>query len=234
MTGAVGGGPGGVAGGGGDLADLADLPEGSWPALHDLARRMGPPLFHTMYRLRWHGARRVPPAGPVVLVANHSAFVDGPLLLGTVGRRSVFLVKQEMFAGPLKWLLPRLGQLAVNRGRADRAPLLAAQGVLRGGGMVAVFPEGTRGVGDAAQARGGAAWLARSTGALVVPVVIRGTRRPDGTGRRWRPPVDVLVGEPFAVDGQRGRAGLTVATEQVRAALAALVDELDGLRGGHR
>jgi 1-acyl-sn-glycerol-3-phosphate acyltransferase len=185
-----------------------------------------------MYRLHWHGARRVPPAGPVVLVANHSAFVDGPLLFGTAGRRAVFLVKQEMFSGPLKWALPRIGQLAVHRGRPDRAPLLAAQGVLRGGGMVAVFPEGTRGVGDAAQARNGAAWLARSTGALVAPVVIRGTRRPDGLGRRLRPRVDILVGEPFTVDGERGRAGLAAATEQIRAALAALVDELDGLRGG--
>lgn len=209
-----------------------ELPAGSWPALHDLARWVGTWLFVPMYRLRLHGLSNVPATGPVVLVANHSAFVDGPLLFGMFGRRTVFLVKQEMFQGPAGPALRRIGQLAVRRGEPDRAPLLAAQGVLRGGGLVAVFPEGTRGSGDAASARNGAAWLARSTGAVMVPVVCRGTRRPDGAGRRFRPRVDVLVGEPFEVNGERGRAGLAAATEQVRVALVALIAELDGLRGG--
>lgn len=208
-----------------------DLPDGSWPVLHDLARWIGTWLFAPMYRLRLYNVGNVPRTGPVVLVANHSAFVDGPLLFGMFRRRAVFLVKEEMFAGAVGWPLRRIGQLAVRRDVPDRAPLLAAQRVLRGGGMVAVFPEGTRGAGDAASARNGAAWLARSTDAVIVPVVCRGTRRPNGASRRFRPRVDVLVGEPFECNGERGRAGLAAATEQVRAALAALVAELDGLRG---
>ena len=113
----------------------------------------------------------------MVLVANHSAFVDGPLLFGLVGRRAVFLIKQEMFRGPLAWLLRRIGQLAVRRGEPDPAPLRAAVGVLRGGGMVGVFPEGTRGAGDVAAAQHGAAWLARAAGAVVLPVVVPGDPR---------------------------------------------------------
>ncbi|HEY2204170.1 MAG TPA: lysophospholipid acyltransferase family protein [Pseudonocardia sp.] len=207
----------------------ADLPPGSWPPLHDLARWIGTWLFRPIYRMHRHGAR-IPATGPVVLVANHSAFIDGPLLYGAFGRRTVFLVKKEMFAGPLAWVLPRIGQLAVDRGRPDRAPLMAAQAILRGGGLVAVFPEGTRGTGDMTSARSGAAWLARTTGAVVVPLVCRGTRRPDGAGRRFRPRVDVVVGEPFRVSDKRGRTGLTEATEQVRSALAGLIVELDRTR----
>lgn len=208
-----------------------DLPPGSWPALQDLARWVGTWLFTPMYRLCLHNLGNVPRTGAVVLVANHSAFVDGPLLFGMFGRRAVFLVKQEMVAGVVGWALRRIGQIGVRRGTPDRPALLAAQRVLRGGGMVAVFPEGTRGAGDAASARNGAAWLARSTGALVVPVVCRGTRRPDGSSRRFRPRVDVLVGEPFECTGERGRAGLAAATEQVRLALTGLIEELDQLRG---
>jgi 1-acyl-sn-glycerol-3-phosphate acyltransferase len=208
-----------------------DLPEGSWPVLHDLARWIGTWLFVPIYRLRLNRVANVPATGSVVLVANHSASVDGPLLFGMFHRRTVFLVKQEMFRGPVGWGLRRIGQLSVRRGTPDRTPLLAAQRVLRGGGMVAVFPEGTRGAGDAASARNGAAWLARSTGAVLVPVVCRGTRRRAGARRRLRPRVDVLVGEPFEVSGERGRAGLASATEQVRVALVALIAELDGLRG---
>jgi 1-acyl-sn-glycerol-3-phosphate acyltransferase len=135
-----------------------------------------------------------------------------------------------MFRGALGWVLPRLGQLPVRRGQADRAPLMAALRVLRAGGLVSVFPEGTRGAGDVADAQHGAAWLARSTGARVLPVVCRGTRRPDGSRRRWRPRVDVLVGKPFEVSAGGGRAGLAAATEQVRSGLAALVTEVDVLR----
>lgn len=205
-----------------------DLPPGSWPWMHDLARWIGTWLFRPFYRLRLHHLDRLPARGPVVVVANHSAFVDGPMLFGLMRRRAVFLVKHEMFAGPVGWALPRIGQLAVRRGEPDRKPLMAAVAVLRGGGLIGVFPEGTRGTGDVEAAQHGAAWLARTTGAAVVPVVFRGTRH---TGsRRFRPRVDVLVGEPLNITGGKGRAGLAAATETIRAALAGLVIELDDVR----
>lgn len=209
---------------------MSDLPAGTWPWLHDLARWVGTWLFVPVFRVRVHHGDRIPASGPVVLVANHSAMVDGPLLFGLLGRRTVFFVKQEMFTGPLGWVLQRIGQLAVRRGEPDRRPLMAAVGVLKADGLVAVFPEGTRGSGDVAAAQHGAAWLARSTGAVVLPVVCRGTRRPDGTRRRWRPRVDILVGEPLGIPGGGGRDGLTAATETVRAALAGMVRELDAIR----
>jgi 1-acyl-sn-glycerol-3-phosphate acyltransferase len=212
----------------------AELPDGSWPWFHDLARWVGTWLYGPVFRLRLLQLWQVPSSGPVVLVANHSAFVDGPLLFGQFHRRVVFLVKQEMFAGAMGWALHKLGQLAVRRGEPDRAPLLAAQRVLRSGGMVAVFPEGTRGTGDALAAHNGAAWLARSTGAVVVPVVCRGTHRARNSRRRFRPRVDVLVGQPFEVNGERGRAGLAAATEEIRVALVSLIAELDELRASGR
>lgn len=207
-----------------------DLPPGTSPRLHDLARWLGFWSFRPFLRVQVHHGDRIPATGPVVLVANHSALVDGPLLFGLLGRRAVFLAKHEMFRGPLAWLLPRIGQLAVRRGEPDRAPLQAAVTVLRGRGLVGVFPEGTRGRGDVAAAHHGAAWLARTTGATVLPVVIRGTRRHPGVRRRVRPRVDVLVGRPLAIPPGGGRAGLTAATETVRAALAGLVVELDQVR----
>jgi len=211
-------------------SDPPDLPPGCWGWLHDLARWIGGWLFVPFFRLHRHHLERMPSDGPVVLVANHSSLVDGPLMLGLAGRRIVFLVKRELFEGPTGWMLFRIGQIAVRRGEVDRAPLLAAQAVLRAGGVVGVFPEGTRGTGEAASARNGAAWLARSTGAVVVPVACRGTYRRSGARRRFRPRVDVLMGEPFPVNGERGRAGLAAATEQIRTALSGLVVELDGLR----
>lgn len=210
------------------------LPEHGLGWLHDLARWIGTWLWRPFYRVRVRHGERIPATGPVVLVANHSAFVDGPLLFGMFGRRVVFLVKAEMFTGPLRVLLPALGQIPVRRDVVDRRPLTAAVGVLRDGGMVGVFPEGTRGTGEVSAARQGAAWLARSAGAPLLPVAVRGTRRPDGGRRRLRPRVDVLVGEPLPAPSAPGREGLTVATTEIATALRTLVRELETPREGQQ
>jgi 1-acyl-sn-glycerol-3-phosphate acyltransferase len=207
------------------------LPDGAWPWFHDLTRWIGSWLFFAVYRLRVHGRERIPVAGPVVVVANHSAAVDGPLLYGLLGRRCVFLVKHEMYRGVLGLLLRRIGQLPVRRGEPERTPLLAAMRVLRAGGVVAVFPEGSRGEGNVLTAHHGAAWLARASSAAVLPVAVRGTRR--AGARRLRPRVDVLVGRPVQVPSGGGKAGLTTATERVRAELGSLVSELDSIRAGN-
>ncbi|WP_433270598.1 lysophospholipid acyltransferase family protein [Actinosynnema sp. CS-041913] len=206
------------------------LPPGTLPWLMDFGRWIARGPFSWAFRVRVSGRSNLPSTGPVVVVANHSSMVDGPVLLGALPRRVVFLIKQEMFRGAAGWGLRRIGQLAVRRGVPDREPLLAAQRVLRAGGVVGVFPEGTRGSGDVAQAQQGAAWLARSTGAVVVPVACRGTLRPPGSGRRFRPVVDVLVGAPFELPADKGRQALEKATEQVRDRLATLVAELDSRR----
>lgn len=210
------------------------MPEGTWQWLQGFTRWIGTWCFFVGYRLQVRHRKRIPPSGPVVVVANHSAMVDGPLLYGLLGRRAAFLIKQEMFHGPLGWILPRIGQLPVRRGEVDRAPLLTAVRLLRHDGVVVVFPEGTRGAGDVADAQQGAAWLARNAGATMLPVAIRGTRRPSGSNRRFRPRVDVLVGEPFAVPPGKGRAALVIATGEVRNRLAELVSELDGIRDRER
>lgn len=206
------------------------LPDGAWPVLHDFGRWIGRWLYRPAYRIRVRGLSRVPPAGPVVLVANHSSLIEPQVIFGMLPRRSVFLVKSELAAGLIGWLLVRLGQLAVRRGAADRAALTAAVGVLRAGGMLGVFPEGTRGSGDVTHAEQGAAWLVRATGAVVLPVATRGTLRPSESRRRFRPKLDVLVGEPYRLTVQRGRSGLGEATEEIRRRLADLVHELDEQR----
>ncbi|HEY0638336.1 MAG TPA: lysophospholipid acyltransferase family protein [Pseudonocardiaceae bacterium] len=208
-----------------------ELPDGTNVRLHDFTRWIGTWVFHVIFRLRVHGAANIPATGPVVLVSNHSAFIDGPLLYGLAGRRCVFLVKHEVYRGPLGWFLRAIGQVPVRRGEPDRTPLLTSVRVLRAGGLVGVFPEGTRGDGEVASARQGAAWLARSADAVVLPVACRGTRRPGGR-RRFRPRVDVLIGPPVAVPSGRGRAALGVATERIRGELTSLVARLDEIRSG--
>ena len=161
------------------------------------------------------------------MVANHQNFMDGAVLFGLLPRRVSFLVKAEAVKGPLGWLLINVGQYALLRGVPDRDPLLKALAQLQAGGAIGIFPEGTRGAGTVAAVFPGAGWLAARSGATVVPVAIRGTNRPAGSGRRFRPAVDVLIGEPFPVEQGGGRRAVAAATESIREHLAALVATLD-------
>ena len=209
---------------------MTGLPEGSVPWLHDLGRWIARWLHRPAYRIRVRGRDRVPPTGSLVLVANHSSLIEPQVIFGVIPRRTVFLVKSELASGVLGRALRLIGQVPVRRGEADRAPLMTAVRLLRDGGVIAVFPEGTRGSGDVDHAEQGAAWLVRASDAVVLPVATRGTFRPDGARRRFRPKLDVLVGPPFRLSVQRGRSGLGEATEEIRRRLSDLVRELDELR----
>ncbi|MCC2333310.1 lysophospholipid acyltransferase family protein [Cellulomonas wangsupingiae] len=191
------------------------------------ARWVGWFLAHVVWDTRVTGAERVPRGGPVVLAANHLTLIDGPLLVGVAPRGLHVLVKSELFHGVVGGFLRAAGQIPVDRTMA-RPALQAALGVLRRGGAVGIFPEGTRGRGTAEQVRAGAAWLAVNGGALVVPVAILGTRRtgesPHGLpGLRRR--VVVEFGEPIdvACTGVSRREAIDRAAESIRAAMGDLV-----------
>ena len=202
-------------------------PPHTGPKGMDRGRRIGIVVNLLTYRVRLHHAERIPTTGPVVVVANHQHLMDGAVLFGCLPRRVSFLVKAEAVKGPLGWLLTNVGQYSIVRGVPDREPLLQALAQLEAGGAIGIFPEGGRGDGNVDSVFAGAGWLAARAGAPVVPVAIRGTVRPPGSRRRFRPPVTALVGQPFSVPVGGGRKPVAEATEAIRVNLAALVQELD-------
>ena len=211
------------------LGGAADpTPADSGPKGMDRGRRIGIALSLGLYRMHIAGMERLPATGAVVVVANHQNFMDGAVLFGALTRRVSFLVKAEAVKGPMGWLLINVGQYALVREVPDREPLLKALAQLKSGGAIGIFPEGTRGAGNVETVFAGAGWLAARSGAAVVPVAIRGTNRPAGRKRRrFRPPVHVLVGDPFPVPQGGGKTAVTAATDAIRVQLAALVASLD-------
>lgn len=172
---------------------------------------------------------RVPADGPVVLAANHTGVLDGPLLIGLAPRPLHVLVKQEMFRGPIGVVLTAAGQIPVDRA-SGRAGLAAGLGVLRRGGAVGIFPEGNRGAGAVSDVRAGVAWLAVNADAPVVPVAIVGSRRTGeslGHVPAVRRRVVLGFGEPVPVADLPGsrRERIAATIEAVQAAMVALLDE---------
>lgn len=190
-------------------------------------RRLAAGVLPAVWRLRAFDAWRVPSTGPVILAVNHSHNVDGPVLAAMAPRPVHFLVKREAFVWPLGVFLRGIGQLPVDRGRPDRAAVTAALAVLRAGGVLGIFPEGTRTNGDFAAIRSGLAYFALRSGAPVVPVAMLGSGDRRGRVIRALPPqrarIDAVFGAPFTVPaggGRRTRAALDEATALLQARLS--------------
>lgn len=193
-----------------------------------LASWVGRGLFGLGYRVDTPGRRLVPRTGPVILAVNHTAFLDGPLVVGVTRRPVHVFSKAELFHGALGVALRGIGQIPVHRDTADLAALSAGLDVLARGGVLAVFPEGSRGKGDFSDMRDGLAWVAMRSGAPIVPVVCMGTGAGGSTiGGIARPGARLTAayGAPFQVpvppDRPRSRTALDAASALVRERLVA-------------
>ena len=160
-------------------------------------------IIRRRYDVRVHHPERFPRRGPAVVTANHIGIIDGPLMAIFAPRPVHALTKIEMFDGKLGRFLKLTGQIPLDRFRTDLLAVRTALRVLREGGAVGVFPEGTRGNGELDTFRRGAAYLAMVTGAPVVPLTFIGSREPGGhtnslPAKRAR--IDIVVGHAIAVE----------------------------------
>ena len=139
-------------------------------------------LYERYWRVSVQGASHVP-AGPVLLVANHSGALpfDGPMLQQALSRERPDLQEARWLAEDQIFHAPMLGTL-MNRLGAVRACPENALRLLDELRPVIVFPEGIQGLSKPfAQryqlkrfGRGGFVKLALRTGAPIVPVAIVG------------------------------------------------------------
>lgn len=159
-------------------------------------------IIRRRYDVRVLHPERFPRRGPVVVAANHVGVIDGPLMAIFAPRPVHALTKIEMFDGRLGAFLRQTGQIPLDRYRADPRAVRTSLRVLRDGGAVGVFPEGTRGGGEIEVFQRGAAYLSLVTGAPVVPLTFIGSREPGG-GTNSLPPrksrIDMVVGQPVPV-----------------------------------
>jgi 1-acyl-sn-glycerol-3-phosphate acyltransferase len=204
----------------------------------EVGRRIGVGLMYGLWRPRVLGAWRVPAAGPVILAVNHSHNIDGPMVMGVAPRPTHFLIKKEAFVGPLDPFLTGIGQLKVDRHTTDRTAITQALDVLSAGGVLGIFPEGTRGEGDFASLRAGLAYFAVRSGAPIVPVAVLGSSERRGRLIRGLPPlrrrIDVVFGDPFDAgdgSGRRTRRALDEATERIQKQLTAHLENARRLTG---
>lgn len=154
------------------------------------------------------GKDNVPGDGALIVVANHLNLADPPILGSSLGRKAIFMAKEELFRSKLLGYLVRsFGAFPVHREQLDRGALRQAKRVLADGMALIMFPEGSRSKNARLQqALPGSALIALRNGAPVLPVGITGTDKFKGV--LWllrRPRVTVNIGRPFSLSSAGGK-----------------------------
>ena len=164
-------------------------------------------ICRLIFSTRITGRDRVPRTGPLLLVSNHISLADPPLLGVATPRQVEFMAMVELFRHPfLAWLIRAVGSFPVDRSRVDHTAAREAIRRLRAGRCISIFPEGGIRLNDQSvlggnpQFKPGVETIALLGGAAVMPVIVRGSRKPYDW-RNWfrHETMSVTFGQPFCL-----------------------------------
>lgn len=210
-----------------------DIGRGSWlyRGIRDLLY-----LFSKLILgLEIHGAGNIPSEGSCILASNHASFLDPPLIgcaAKRVGRAVRFMARDTLYKSIGGVILRNVHTIPLSREKGDVGALRTALKAIKGGNLVALFPEGTRTEDGALhEPKGGVAFLMAKSSVPVLPIYIEGTYRAFPKGAKFVHPckVRLFVGKPIDPaelrSEKKGSEGYKEMGERVMKAIAALRPE---------
>jgi 1-acyl-sn-glycerol-3-phosphate acyltransferase len=199
-------------------------------------------LYLTCFRCRYLHPERVPMTGPVILAANHASFLDPPLIGAGFNRMVNYLARDTLFKVPVVGaLLQSWKVVPVDREGGGGAGLKAILDRLMEGGVILLFPEGTRTHdGRLRPAKSGIGLAVIKSNAPVVPVRAFGTFEAYGRHMKIPRPRRLVVkyGQPLDFKALREEARTCSkprlkeiyqqVADEIMAAIARLDQEVEG------
>lgn len=174
--------------------------------------------------------RKNMPKGAAVISCNHTSNLDSVLIVLNTWEKKHFLTKKELYKNKfISFLLRAMKCIKIDRSKSDITAIKNSLKVLKDGGKLAVFPEGTRNkesddenlqLGEVKQ---GVSMFALKTKVPIVPVILN--RRP----RLFRRTI-IAIGQPFELSDFYGQKldenVMSAASEQVSSKMHALQEEV--------
>lgn len=201
------------------------MPKKKW--LYGFGRAVCMPVLKLLYRYRFTNKDNLPETGSYIICANHQSYAD-PVLIGIGQKRQIrYMAKDQLFRHKLLGrLISALGAFPVMRDSHDNAQAFeTADSVLEDGGILGIFPEGTRSkTGELLRMRSGAALIAAQMMVPVVPACITAK----GGKMKLFNPVKITYGDPITPE----QLGLTENAQghQIRNASRVIADAITKIR----
>lgn len=146
------------------------------------------------------GKENIPQQGGVLVAANHISYLDPPLVGSLLPRRATFMARKGLFDIPvLGWMISGAA-FPVDRERTRPSTIKETVKRLKGGELIALFPEGRRSdSGELMDAKRGVGMIVSLSRVPVVPALIVGSDRALPVNARWlkRARVTLVIGKPI-------------------------------------
>jgi 1-acyl-sn-glycerol-3-phosphate acyltransferase len=115
----------------------------SWPY------KLFSPLLRLIFKLKYNpiiiNKEVIPKKGPILIVSNHKHIFDQCFTIMATKRVIHYMAKKEYFDDKkVAWFFKAAGCIPVDRSIHDESAKERALNVLRDGGAIGLFPEGTR------------------------------------------------------------------------------------------
>ncbi len=134
-------------------------------------------LFKVYYRPKIENKESIPKNGPIIIVCNHKHVYDQCLAIIATKRPIHYMAKKEYFDGKFAWFFKLVGCIPVNRSIHDSNAKDKAITILKNGGAIGLFPEGTRNKTNDTlllSFKFGAVSMAQKTNATIIPSALTG------------------------------------------------------------
>lgn len=206
---------------------------------YPIAKHIIPPIYK-IWLGKVEGLKNLPKKGPYILAQNHCSYYDillmGVVLIPRLNIHIHTLVNSRYWSNPFtSAFLDWAKAIPVYVGeqhdkKKNNAALQKAEHVLRKGGVVQIFPEGTRSFdGKIRQGKSGAARLALTTGSPIVPIGILNSHHvlPKGAILPRFTKAQIRIGKPipFKRIKNPSKKQLEDATKTVMKKIAALAGQ---------
>lgn len=168
-------------------------------------------IFRVLADFQVIGRENLPERGPLLVVGNHFSFLDPVAMVSVVPWPMEFVggFRAPNAPSAVAWLRKMWGYYPVYRGTGSQIAFRAAQAILRQGGILGIFPEGSSAAAVLRPPRPGAAFMAVRAEVKLLPIGLDGlTELFPALRKGRRAQVTIRIGKPFGpfkADG-RGRA----------------------------
>ena len=152
-------------------------------------------IFKVYYNPKVYGKENIPKEGSIIVAGNHKHVMDQCGIIISTKRVVHYMAKKEYFDGKFAWFFKASGCISVNRSIHDDVAKETALNLLKDGGALGIFPEGTRNKTKEflLPFKFGCVSMAKKTDSYIVPFSVTGDYKFRSKNLVYR------IGKPFKV-----------------------------------
>jgi 1-acyl-sn-glycerol-3-phosphate acyltransferase len=178
-------------------------------------------IYKLLFNITVVGLENVPKDGGLVICANHRTNHDPVVVAASQKRQVSFMAKEELLKLPIiGFVLLKIGVFPVKRGSGDIGAVRKAVEIIKNGGVLSVFPEGTRNKTKdlLIEFKTGAALIAYRANADIQPCAIIGSYKLFSK-------VTIIYGNPIYLKKFGEKPSLELITNDIKKEILRIFDE---------